>query len=45
MSNVLSYLTTLKEFVGGKKLCEAPSPEDTEVKKKKKIYIIPATSG
>jgi hypothetical protein len=33
MSNVLSYLTTLKEFVGGKKLCEVPSPEDIEVNK------------
>jgi hypothetical protein len=33
MNNVLSYLTTVKEFVGGKKLSEEPSPEDTEVNK------------
>jgi hypothetical protein len=33
MNNVLSYLTTVKEVVGGKKLSEEPSPEDTEIYK------------
>jgi hypothetical protein len=36
MNNVLSYLTTVKEFVGGKKLSDEPSQEDTE---NNKIHI------